>query len=160
MLSGDAEVAWNERRVWFESRGFIKRERTRLKTPQMMMNQKDPEDAYANEPLAHENWRAQYEEERQKEQVLNGLASVAICIGVEEEPGLFPASTMFCHSFDSRALSGVYTNFRTFSPKCLSSSGNKRKHRKLFSLEEFTYKYKLSERNKSQTKHKCSTMEN
>ena len=28
--------------------------------------------------------------------------------------GLFPASTMFCHSFDSRASSGVYTNFRTF----------------------------------------------
>jgi len=44
----------------------------------------EPEDVYANAPLADENWRAQYEAERQKEQELNGLASVAICTGVEE----------------------------------------------------------------------------
>ena len=44
-----------------------------------------PEDAYANEPLADENWWAQYEAERQKEQDLNSLASVVICTGVKEE---------------------------------------------------------------------------
>ena len=42
----------------------------------------EPEDAYANAPLADEN---QYEAEGQKEQELNGLASEAICTGVEEE---------------------------------------------------------------------------
>jgi len=42
----------------------------------------EPEDAYANEPLADENWWAQYEAKRQKEQELNCLASVAICTGV------------------------------------------------------------------------------
>ena len=42
----------------------------------------EPEDAYANARLADEN---QYEAEGQKEQELNGLASEAICTGVEEE---------------------------------------------------------------------------
>ena len=43
------------------------------------------EDAHANQPLADENWLAQNEAEEQKEQELDGLASVAISTGVEEE---------------------------------------------------------------------------
>ena len=45
----------------------------------------EPEDAYANEPLADGNWLAQYGADRQKAPELHGLASVAICMGVEEE---------------------------------------------------------------------------
>ena len=45
----------------------------------------EPEDAYANGPLADENWLAQYKAERQKEQELDGLASVAISTGSTRE---------------------------------------------------------------------------
>ena len=40
---------------------------------------------HANGPSADENWLAQYEAERLKEKELDGLASVAISTGVEEE---------------------------------------------------------------------------
>lgn len=45
----------------------------------------EPEDTYANGLLADENWLAQYEAEREKEQELNGLASIVISTGDEEE---------------------------------------------------------------------------
>jgi len=45
----------------------------------------EPEDAYANEPLADGNWLARYGAERQKAPELHGLTSVATCMGVEEE---------------------------------------------------------------------------
>ena len=38
----------------------------------------EPEDAYADGPLAEENWLGQYKAESQKEQELDGLVSVAI----------------------------------------------------------------------------------
>ena len=73
----------------------------------------EPEDAYANEPLAGENWWAQYEAKRQKKQKTQ-LSCFCSDLFRGLRRGLFPASMMFCHSFNSRDLSGVYTNFRTF----------------------------------------------
>ena len=49
------------------------------------MDDNEREDAYAIELLADEIWLTQYKAERQKQQDLDGLASVAISTGIEEE---------------------------------------------------------------------------
>ena len=89
----------NGRRVWLRSRGFIKCERTKR---------------HANEPLADENWLAQYEAERLKEKELDGLASVAISTGVEEQACSLLLLRCFATGSTRELLGGVYTNFRTF----------------------------------------------
>ena len=100
-----------------KSRGFTKRELTRR-------NSDDDElgDAYAN----GQNWLAQYEAESQKEQEIDGLSAVSI--STEEACSLLLVRCFATGS--TRELRAVCTQI--FFPKCLPSSGNKRKRRKLF----------------------------
>ena len=119
MLSGDASFTKlgfrgrrNGRRVWLRS-GRVSTNASEQDTS----DDDEPKDGYANVPLEDENRLAHYEAGRQKEQELDGIASVAISTGVEEEACsllLLRYLTMLYHRFDSLALSDVYTNFQTF----------------------------------------------
>ena len=72
---------------------------------------------YTNELLADENWLAQYENNK------NSTVLLLLQYVQGWRGGLFLASsTIFCHSFDSRALSDVHTNFHVFLP--LGIKGN------------------------------------
>ena len=80
----------------------------------------EPEDAYADGPLAEENWLGQYKAESQKEQELDGLVSVAISTGVEEQArSVLPQVRL-------ASIERCVHKFPDFQ-KCFSSSGNKRK---------------------------------
>ena len=102
MLSGDASFTKfgirgrrNGRRAWLRS-GRVSSNASEQDTS----DDDEPKDGYANVPLADENRLAHYEAGRQKEQELDGLASVAISTGVEEETCYFYDS-LRCFATDS-----------------------------------------------------------
>jgi len=82
----------------------------------------ESEDAYASEQLADQNWLTQYKVERQKVQELDGLASVAIGMGVEEEacslllPQCF--ATGSTHKLNERCLN-IFPDFPCLSCCCI-----------------------------------------
>ena len=105
----------------------------------------EPEDAYANEPRVDDNCRAQYEAERQKKQELNGLASEEICTGVEEEDCSRLSLQCFATA-STRKLWAVFTQISRLSSVILPLGI---KETWQIDLEEFTYRYKVSESNMS-----------
>ena len=86
----------------------------------------EPEVAYTNEPLADENWRAQYEADRERNKNSTVLRSVQ---GLKKRtvPGFYDVLPQLRLASFERCVH----KFPDF-PKCLSSSGDKRKRRKLF----------------------------
>ena len=124
MLSGDASFtqAWIPRSQKV-SRGFIKRERTRR---HLASDDDEPEVAYTNEPLADKNWRAQYEADRERNKNSTVLRSVQ---GLKKRtvPGFYDVLPQLRLASFERCVH-KFPDFR----KCLSSSGDKRKRRKLF----------------------------
>ena len=86
----------------------------------------EPEVACTNEPLADENWRVQYEADRERNKNSTVLRSVQ---GLKKRtvPGFYDVLPQLRLASFERCVH----KFPDF-PKCLSSSGDKRKRRKLF----------------------------